>query len=250
MSLVVEDTKGKIRDLPIQKKLREILTDAARQVGLSEVRVTAGGQCAKGTCSKRKGSTRHDLGWAADLEIWKDGKALDFTDLQELPVFEAFVAAVAKLGATGIGAGVGYMGPRTIHVGFGEKHVWGAKGFSSNAPEWLRAAALKGWSDAAARAARTFSVAARNGVRLRGGPGIEFGVISTIDAGTVLSVDHFDGPNQDWARVDLQGDGLYDGHIHRSFLSEVDNVLEDNGEEQDDCSEDVSSESKKVRTRK
>ena len=35
--------------------------------------------------------------------------------------FEAFVTKAASLGATGIGAGVDYMGTKTIHVGFGSK---------------------------------------------------------------------------------------------------------------------------------
>lgn len=147
MAEVIEDTKGKIRDLPIDEKLRQILAAAADDAGIEVVRVTSGGQAKKGTAGKRTGSTRHDLGNAADLQLErKKGQALSFTKSAELPVFEKFVEAAAARGATGIGAGVDYMGEKTIHVGFGAKAVWGAGGASANAPAWLKSAAERGWA--------------------------------------------------------------------------------------------------------
>ena len=107
--------------------------------------MTSGGQCALGTCNKRTGSTRNDLGRAADLEIWRNGKALDFTKSKDLPFFANFVRACAALGATGIGAGTEYMGPRRVHVGYGKRAVWGAGGKGASAPTWLREAASSGW---------------------------------------------------------------------------------------------------------
>ena len=59
--------------------------------------------------------------------------------------------AAAAAGATGIGAGVGYMGDRTIHVGFGltpsdrNMLTWGAGGSSTTAPLWLQMSAQRGW---------------------------------------------------------------------------------------------------------
>ena len=247
---IVEDTKGKTRDLPIAKSLKEILFQAGNLTGVDEVKVTSGGQCAIGTCAKRMGSTRHDLGRAADLELWKENRVLDFTNSQDLPVFEAFVTAAARLGATGMGAGIGYMGSRTIHVGFGKQAVWGASGSTSNAPAWLKSAAIAGWASAGAHTAKTFSVAARNGLRLRAGPGSEFGVISTVEAGTIVVVDQFDGENEEWARVDLKGDGLYDGHLHKSFLIAVDSDAEDVGDIQDDCGQDHSENKKQAKGKK
>jgi hypothetical protein len=44
-------------------------------------------------------------------------------------------------------------------------------------------------------------------------------VITTIAQGTKVSVVNFDGPNREWARVDLQGDGSLDGHLHAAYLS-------------------------------
>lgn len=146
MATVIEDTKGKTRDLPIAAKLRQILIEAADDAGVDVVRVTSGGQAKKGTPGKRTGSTRHDLGNAADLMLERNGKALSFTKSAELPVFEKFVTAAASRRATGIGAGVDYMGEHTIHVGFGTRLVWGAKGKSANAPAWLKKAAESGWS--------------------------------------------------------------------------------------------------------
>ena len=32
----------------------------------------------------------------------------------------------------------------------------------------------------------------------------------------------FDGPGGEWARVDLQGDGLVDGHMFAAFLAPAD----------------------------
>ena len=64
-----------------------------------------------------------------------------------------------------------------------------------------------------------FVVIARNGLKLRNGPGLEFDATRTLAAGTELTVMAFDGPAGDWARVDLEGDGLIDGHAFAAFLS-------------------------------
>lgn len=141
----VEATSGKTRDLPISHALRQLLLKAAEAVGIETVRVTSGGQCAKGTCPKRTGSTRHDNGQAADLELFVNGRRQSFTDPKGLPYFQSFVAEAARLGATGLGAGLAYMGAQTVHVGFGSRAVWGAGGKAANAPEWLIEAAKKGW---------------------------------------------------------------------------------------------------------
>jgi hypothetical protein len=144
--------RGKIRDKPIAQELELVLRRAADSAGVDTVFITSGGQ--PGTSGKRTGSTRHDGGRAADLQLIKDGRPLTFTDETADPIIEAFVTSAAANGAIGIGAGVEYMGPRTLHVGFGRslqdltKVVWGAGKTSANAPPWLRAAAEKGWKNA------------------------------------------------------------------------------------------------------
>ena len=145
MASLVEDTKGSTRDLPIADELRRLLVHAAEAAGVDTVRVISGGQCPKGTCSKRTGSVRHDAGRAADLQLVVGGERKRFTDPAGLAIFEAFVKACAAGGATGIGAGTGYMGPATIHVGYGTRAIWGAGGRSANAPQWLIAAVQAGW---------------------------------------------------------------------------------------------------------
>lgn len=144
MAVIVEDTKDAIRNLPIADRLRTVLLAAADAAGVETVRVTSGGQPSAG--HRRTGSARHDFGNAADLQLIKGGRALDFTNSVDRPTVAEFVAAAAAAGATGIGAAVDYMGPTTLHVGFGSKAVWGKDGRSVNAPAWLREAVEKGWA--------------------------------------------------------------------------------------------------------
>lgn len=236
---IVEDTKGKTRDLPIAETLRAVLVQACGGLGVDRVRVVSGGQCRKGACSKRTGSTRHDLGLAADLQLWAAGRPLRFTTATDLPVFEAFVANCAALGAEGFGAGIGYMGPDTIHVGYGGRAVWGENGAGVNAPEWLRKAAQAGWRATGGNGGNSYAVVARPGLRLRAGPGVEFNVLSTVEPGQIVYVSSLDGPTNEWARVDLRGDGYVDGHLMKAFLQEVDLVNGDWTEPLDDCARDV-----------
>ena len=151
MANLVEATKGKIRDQAITPDLAKVLIGAAEAAGIDTVLVTSGGQ--PGSSGQSTGSTRHNHGRAADLELQIGGRSLNFTDPGDRPTVEEFVAAAAALGAIGIGAGVDYMGPKTLHVGFGTssqdhaKVVWGAQGRSVNAPSWLKQAANRGWND-------------------------------------------------------------------------------------------------------
>src|SRR5215216_1871700 len=117
MAHIVEATKGKIRDQPIAPELTKVLMGAAEAAGIDTVLVTSGGQ--PGSTGRSTGSTRHNHGRAADLELQIGGRSLDFTNPGDTPTVEEFVAAAAAYGAIGIGAGVDYMGPRTLHVGFG-----------------------------------------------------------------------------------------------------------------------------------
>ena len=156
MTQVIEATKGKIRDLPIQGKLRDILLAAGKEVGIDIVRVVSGGQARLGSGGKRTGSTRHDDGAAADLQLEKAGKVLSFENSQERPIIARFVTACAAMGATGIGAGVDYMGPHTLHIGFGSKAVWGGAGASAaKAPTWLKEAVAAASSRPAPPAQKT-----------------------------------------------------------------------------------------------
>jgi hypothetical protein len=133
--------EASVRKLPIDDKLKSVLTKAAEAAGV-DVRVKSGGQPAVGEegarIGSRTGSTRHDKGMAADLDLYADGKRLSPSSDPE--IFKTFVKASRDAGATGIGAGEGYMsqdGSR-LHVGFGASAIWGAGGQSANAADWLK----------------------------------------------------------------------------------------------------------------
>ena len=140
----VHQAQAGIRRLPITVRLAAILHRAAEAHGL-KVRVTSGGQPPKGG-GKRTGSTRHDVGGdrlgAADLQLLDESKGyvLDMGVPADLERMAAFVTEAVFHGATGVGAGAGYMGPKTIHVGGGSALTWGAGGRANTAPAWLVAA--------------------------------------------------------------------------------------------------------------
>lgn len=130
-----------IRKLPISPELLSVLEKAAREAGVI-VRVKSGGQPTESEGGQRTGSTRHDRGMAADLDIYSGDKKLSPKNSEDLPIFKKFVSAASAAGATGIGAGEDYMskdGSR-IHVGFGSQAIWGAGGSGQNAAGWLREA--------------------------------------------------------------------------------------------------------------
>jgi Bacterial SH3 domain len=223
-----------IRNKPITMELKQVLDTAAQGAGVDTIRIISGGQDALGEGNRRTGSTRHDRGRAADFQCAVNGTILTFTDQSADPVISAFVTAAAAAGATGIGAGVGYMGNRTIHVGFGTsvsdhtKLTWGAGGRSANAPRWLREAAEAGWAAptptlhaavARVEAPGRYVVIARSGLKLRGGPDTNFESERTLPAGTELTVVEISSQDPSWVRVDLEGDGLLDGYVFAAFLA-------------------------------
>jgi hypothetical protein len=225
---------GAIRNKPITAQLKQILDVAARAAGIDGIRITSGGQDAIGQGTRRTGSTRHDRGRAADLKCIVNGRTLTFTDQTAPQAILTFVKTAASGGATGIGAGVHYMGNETIHVGFGTsvsdttKLTWGVGGRAVNAPRWLREAALAGWAAPLASpqppapamiVPGRYAVIARSGLKLRGGPGTDFDSERTLPLGTELNVVDLSSQDQAWARVDLQGDGILDGFVFAAFLA-------------------------------
>ena len=237
MTIFVGPPSLAIRNKPITNELKSVLNAAAEAAGVDTVRITSGGQDALGHGTRRTGSTRHDLGRAADLQCVVGGQALTFTDEAAPPGILRFVMAAAAAGAIGIGAGVGYMGNRTIHVGFGtsvndhNRLTWGVGGRSATAPQWLRDAAQDGWdgggpmlppasADEAIHPGR-YAVMARDGLKLRGGPGTNFGSDRTLPAGTELKVVAVSNVDPAWVRVDLEDDGLLDGYVFAAFLAAV-----------------------------
>jgi Bacterial SH3 domain len=225
-----------IRNKPITSELKQVLDTAARAAGVDTIRITSGGQDALGEGTGRTGSTRHDRGRAADLQCVVGGTTLTFTDSSAHPTILAFVTAAAAAGATGLGAGVTYMGNKTIHVGFGTsvsdraKLTWGAGGHSVNAPQWLRDAAGAGWAApilvtggaaSGVTAPGRYFVIARPGLKLRAGPGTNFESERTLPTDTELNVVAIDSQDSGWVQVDLEGDGFLDGYVFAAFLAPV-----------------------------
>jgi Phage tail lysozyme len=123
----VAELQGEVaakRRLPITDTLRSQLNYAAAQTGL-KVEVTSGGQAPYG--HMRTGSHRHDFGQAADLRLRdpKTGQLLDMSNPVDAARMAQFTQAAVSAGATGVGAGMGYMGPREIHIGGGRPAFWG-----------------------------------------------------------------------------------------------------------------------------
>lgn len=85
-------------------------------------------------------SGRHVHGGAGDMRFYQGDRRLNWANPDDLPLFRDIVAKGKAAGITGFGAGPGYMGEGSMHVGFGNPGVWGAGGKGANAPDWLRAA--------------------------------------------------------------------------------------------------------------
>jgi hypothetical protein len=134
----VVQTQSGTRNLPITPQLENILEYAAAQNDVG-VRVTSGGQPIKGTSSRRVGSTRHDVGGgrlgSADLKLIdpKTNQALDMRKPEDAARMAAFMESSTAAGATGVGAGMGYMGASTMHIGGGTAASWGGAGFVKGA---------------------------------------------------------------------------------------------------------------------
>jgi hypothetical protein len=128
-----------IRNQPLAPNLVQALNQAAQAAGITQIRVTSGGQDATG--ENRTGSTRHDHGNAGDIQLVVNGRVLDFTNPADQEIYQDFVREARAAGVTGVGAGTNYMGNDTIHVGYGNEAVWGGTGANAAPPpDWLVAA--------------------------------------------------------------------------------------------------------------
>jgi len=144
----VTQSQSGIRDGAIDADILNILQTAGVNAGVDVV-VTSGSQPATGVDGvDRTGSHRHDNGRAADVAIYSGGVRLDTTNPNHLPIIQNFINEARKAGATGIGAGNGYMGNNTFHIDRayperGYVQYWGGQldngtFRSRNAPQWLK----------------------------------------------------------------------------------------------------------------
>lgn len=128
--------KGAVRNQPLNSDLTKAMS-FLNDMGVT-MEVFSGGQPSKGLA--RVGSHRHDDGGSADAYFYKDGRKLDWSNESDLPLYQEIVSKARQNGITGIGAGQGYMGQGSMHVGFGPEAVWGKGGMGKNAPDWLKTA--------------------------------------------------------------------------------------------------------------
>ena len=127
--------EGATRNLPLDPALTAAL-GFLPELGVT-MEVFSGGQPGIDEGGPRVGSTRHDHGKAADVFFYKDGRKLDWSNPDDVPIFQEIVRRGRAAGLTGFGAGPGYMQPGSMHIGFGAPAVWGAGGKGANAPGWL-----------------------------------------------------------------------------------------------------------------
>ena len=143
---VVTQAQSGIRNQAVDPSVVRILETAGINSGVNVV-VTSGGQPSSGP--NRTGSHRHDNGMAADVQLFVPGRStpLDTNNPNDLPIIQNFINQSRLAGATGIGAGNGYMGDNTFHIDRsyperGYTQYWGGpldNGTfrSRNAPKWL-----------------------------------------------------------------------------------------------------------------
>lgn len=248
MTQVLEKQTGKIRNQPITGRLKRILLEAGEMARVDIVEVTSGGQWSVSAAINaggvlvdarrrryrvngrivRTGSSRHDNGRAADLNLQIGGTKQNFTTSSGRRVVEKFLEYCTSFGANGIGASDDYMGPVTMHVGFGTPAAWGGPNASSaNAPMWLKQAWSRGMSSpmqlpthstSIMQGTGRFTVIARTSLNIRGGPSTDFPVIGGLPFGHEVEVLSRTG---DWAKIDFMLDGTADGYVHGAYLKKV-----------------------------
>jgi TP901 family phage tail tape measure protein len=145
--IIDKNATGEKRNIALTKsgegiKLLNILQRAAEDTGVN-VEIISALQNKQGEGS-RTGSTRHDhdIG-AADIKL-KDPKTkdyYDFTTTEGQDKFSNFIKKSISYGATGVGAGVDYMGSETAHIGFGSKAIWSSEKSGQAIEPWLQEAA-------------------------------------------------------------------------------------------------------------
>ncbi len=136
-------TNGARRNLPIKSKLKNILQSAADATGLN-VEVFSGGMA-----TQIVGTKRHKDGTAADVNLrTADGTLLTLDNPDHVGMIQNFLKKAKDFGATGIGAGNGYMGNDGFHIdiakefgntGPNSSDYWGGPTARSHlAPEFLK----------------------------------------------------------------------------------------------------------------
>lgn len=164
-------SRAKIRTLPLDTNLVNVLNAAAHAAGIDRVVVVSGGQVNINDPSAREdvnrtGSIRHDVwspgsktgGMAADFDLEIGGRVLDGNNASDREKMANFVSHAVRAGIRGVGwdSGVSggsrhYMGPSRFHMdcwGIPPSNrslcVWGYTESSGSAVPWVYNAARRG----------------------------------------------------------------------------------------------------------
>lgn len=95
----------------------------------------------------------------------------------------------------------------------------GGRYYGEQILDFVTASRATGAASAIALTPGRYVVIARDGLKLRGGPGQKFESEKTLPAGTELSVASVSDTDPAWVSVDLEDDGLLDGYVFASFLA-------------------------------
>src|SRR5688572_32826248 len=93
--------QGATRNQPLDPKLAQAL-GLLKDRGIT-AEVFSGGQDATGP--NRVGSHRHDHGGSGDMNFYQGNRKLDWSNKEDVPIFEQSVAKAKANGVTGFGAG-------------------------------------------------------------------------------------------------------------------------------------------------
>ena len=95
MTELVYRNQNATRNLPLAERLETLLVEAGASVGIDAIIVISGGQPSAAEDPSglhRTGSTRHDHGNAADIDLDVDGRLLNFADPEDRAVFQRVVS--------------------------------------------------------------------------------------------------------------------------------------------------------------
>ncbi len=138
---VTMTNQGSIRDDALSPQLMTTLNSVLPSLGLT-FEVFSGGQPAfNGSNAAERvpgSSTRHDGGNAADGFFYQNGRRLDPTNnAADAALVSTAISELQAAGLTGFGSGEDYMQTGSVHLGYGNRAIWGDDNARVNAAPWL-----------------------------------------------------------------------------------------------------------------